>query len=223
MHASQFVVVGSGLIALVISVILWPVVGYAITVVHEGGHALAASMMGGTVTSLTVGPGHNGETRAKGLGPLGAFVFLLGGYVGPSVFGAAGAMLLTRDHVRMVLWLSVFFLLLALLASANYVARAAIVLVGALIVLVIRRASDGQEVFFAYTWIWFLLFGGFGHVLVLQQVRSAGGDTMTDAYQLRRMTFLPASLFSGVFWLFSAAALVFGAVVMLHLYHPHLA
>ncbi|MEU7870546.1 M50 family metallopeptidase [Dactylosporangium sp. NPDC049140] len=218
MHASQLVVVGSGLLALAVSVILWPVVGYAITLAHEGGHALAASMMGGTVDYLNMDRGRGGETKASGLGPVGGFLMGIAGYTGPSGFGVGGALLLAHDQVRLVLWLSVLFLLAALFASGTYVARFTVVVVGALAVLLIRKGSAGQQVFFTYTWIWFLLLGGFGHVLVLQRIR-AEGDPGSDALLLRRMTFLPASLFSGFFWLVSVCALLFGGAVLLRLYH----
>jgi divalent metal cation (Fe/Co/Zn/Cd) transporter len=95
------------------------------------------------------------------------------------------------------------------------------VVLGGLIVLMLHSASAGQQSFFAYTWVWLLLFGGFGQVLAFQHERRNGGDTGSDAVVLRTMTWLPASLWSGFFWLASLIALVVGAGILLHLVDLH--
>jgi divalent metal cation (Fe/Co/Zn/Cd) transporter len=94
-----------------------------------------------------------------------------------------------------------------------------VLLTGAVIVAILRYASTGQQIFFAYTWIWVLLIGGFVNVLVLQHLRGRGGDTSSDAYALRKLTFLPASLWSGVFWLGTLVAFVYGAGILLGMVH----
>jgi len=217
MVRSQSLIIGSGLLALALSVVVWPIVGLAVTVAHEGAHAIAGSVMGGKIKSITLSRDGGGATKITGLGPLGTFFTALAGYLGPSVFGLAGAMLLVRDRVEAVLWVSLVLLVLALLQTGNWVARVAVVLVGGLIVVVLRYASAGQLVFFAYTWIWFLLIGGFGQVLVLQNLRRKGPDSGSDAFQLRKLSFLPASLWSGFFWLTTVSALLYGATILLGL------
>ncbi len=206
---------GSGLLALVISVIVWPVVGFVITVAHEGGHAITGSLMGGRVDAIEIHADQSGGTYVSGLGRPGNIFTGLAGYVGPSIFGLAGALLLTRQQTTAVLWLSVVLLAVALFQSSNMIGRVVTVCTGAAIVLVIRFLSRGQQTFFAYTWIWLLLFGGFGHVVELQQIRRRGTDKASDAYKLRAITFLPASLWSGIFWLFSLAALILGGGILL--------
>jgi hypothetical protein len=216
--ASKLVVVGAGLLALVIAVIAWPIVRFAITIAHEGGHAFTASMMGGAVDSIEIY--RRNDPRGRGVtffraGPFATFLAALAGYLGPSVFGLVGALLLTKGQVKAVLWLSLVFLLLALLQSGNLLGFVSTISTGALIGAVLRYASEGQQLFFTYTWIWFLLIGGWGHVLLLQAGRRSGPDNGSDAYQLRKMTFLPASLWSGLFWLGSLAALIYGAGILL--------
>lgn len=219
MHPSQFTIAGAGLLALVVSFFVWPVLGFVITLVHEGGHAMAGSVMGGKVKSLTLHAEHSGLTTVGGLGPLGTFMVLFGGYVAPSGFGILGAMLLAHDQVRTVLWVTLFLIALVLFAARNNLARFTAVVVGVVIAVVLRKASDWQTTFFAYTWIWFLLLGGLGHVLVFQSDRSTRKDTGSDAFQLRKLTLLPASFWSGVFWLASVCALVFGGGILLRYYH----
>lgn len=211
---SQLVAVTSGLVALVLSLIVWPLVLFAVIIAHEGGHALTASMMGGTVDSIHVygknDPRGRGLTTHSGLGPLGRFFTTLAGYVGPSIFGLGGAVLLAGGHSVAVLWLSLVFLLLALLQMGNVLGRVATVATGAVLVLVLRYASPDGRTFFAYTWVWFLLFGGFGHVI-------ATGWHSGDATTLRKRTLVPAVLWSALFGLATLAALGYGAGILLNL------
>jgi len=208
---SRMVVVGSGLLALFISLVVWPVVGFAVTVAHEGGHAITGSMMGGTVHSIRLGRGATGVTRILGGGLLGSFLTGLSGYLGPSLFGLLGAVLLTGGHDLAVLWLSLVFLLLALLQMRNILGAVATVATGALIVLVLKYAPPHGRTFFAYTWIWFLLFGGFGHVA------TPGRTTSADAAGLKKLTFLPATVWDGFFWLATLAGLAYGGGILLGL------
>jgi hypothetical protein len=214
---SEIMVVGAGFLAFAVSLIVWPIVRFAITIAHEGGHAVTASMMGGKVNSIKLHRTGGGVTHFKDTGPFGTFLTALAGYTGPSIFGLIGAMLLSKGHVDAVLYLSLFFLVLALLRTGNFFGGLAVVLTGAMVFVVARYGSSGQQTFFAYTWVWFLLFGGFGHVLALQRLRGEGKDDSSDAFQLKAMTFLPASLWSGFFWLGSLAALVYGGGILLGL------
>jgi hypothetical protein len=206
------VVVGSGLLALLLSLIIWPIVRFAITLAHEGGHAFTASLMGGAVDSIHLY--RNDDSRGRGktyfrdVGPFGRFWTALAGYLGPSAFGLLGVVLLVYNRVNVVLWLSLVFLVLALMQSGNLLGFVTSVATGAIVVMVLKYGSPGQETLFAYTWIWFLLFGGFGHVIA---VLSGSGD----AHELRAMTFLPVSLWSGFFWLTTLGALVYGGGVLL--------
>ena len=210
-------VAGAGLLALVLSVILWPVVIFATTVVHEGGHVMTGAAMGGRVKSVKFDRSGGGATDIAGLGPFGMFLTALSGYLLPSVFGLVDAALLGHDKVSAVLWLSLLFLIMMLIQAGNLMAGFVTVALGTAIVLVMRYTTAGAQAFFAYTWTWLLLFGGFGGVLVLQAVRRAGEDGRSDAYRLRKATLLPASLWSGFFWLTSIVAMGFGAGILLGL------
>jgi hypothetical protein len=213
----NMVVIGAGLLALIISLVVWPIAQYSIIIVHEGGHALAVSAMGGRVTGVRVGRRRDGETRSTGLGPFGAFVTALAGYLGPSAFGLVGAVILHDGHVKLVLWLSVILLLLAMVQMHNPFGVLATGLTGGVIVLFLAYADPSKQLFFTYTWIWFLLIGGFGGVLTLQRARAGGDDNSSDAFALRKLTYLPASLWSGMFWLTTLTVLIYGAGILLDL------
>lgn len=221
---SQVFIIGAGLVALGLSLVVWPIVRFVISLAHEGSHAITGSLMGATIEKIEVYRARPNQPRAatfyaKQAGPLGRFFTVLAGYLGPSAFGLAGAWLLASGHPAAVLWLSVVFLFVALLNAGNLLARVAIIIAGVVFFVVIRYASAAQQAFFAYVWIWFLLIGGFGHVLVLQRERRDGDDQGSDAYRLRGMTFLPASLWSGFFWLATLVALGYGAAILVGAVH----
>jgi hypothetical protein len=212
-------VAGAGMLALVLSVVVWPVVTVLVTIAHEGGHAVTGSLMGGTVKSMRIDLKSSGSTSLGGLGPLGGFLATLAGYAGSSIFGLIGAMLLADGRVSVVLWLSLVLLVLAFLATSNWFGRVGIVLVGALIALVIRYATGGERMFFAYTWIWLLLLGGFADVLTMQALRKKGGK-IADLGLLRDKTYMPTSLWSGFYWLLSVVVLVVGGGILLGILQP---
>lgn len=214
---NQPLVIGSGLLALALSVVVWPVTKFATTLAHEGGHALAASTMGGTVDSIRLNGDGSGATNVGGLGWFGKVFTGLAGYLGPSAFGLAGAVLLADDRVAVVLWLTLFFLVLALLQIGRIVGAVVVVAIGTIVVLVLRYASAGQQTWFAYTWVWFLLLSGFRHVITLQRLRKLGPDSRSDAYELRTRTHLPARLWSGLFWPATLVGLGYGAAILLDL------
>jgi hypothetical protein len=218
----QVLVIAAGLLAFVLTLTVWRVVEFAITIAHEGSHAITASMTGSAVESVRINRSGGGATNFQDVGSLSKFLTWLAGYLGPSAFGLVGAVLLADNKVVAVLWTSLFFLLLALLQSGNPLGAVVIVATGAVIVLILRYAPPGLQTFFAYTWIWLLLIGGFLHVRVLQRARKQGSDEKSDAYQLRKLTHVPASLWSGFFWLATLVALFFGGLVLLELVHIEL-
>jgi hypothetical protein len=205
-------VVGSFLAALAMSILFWPVVAYASTVAHEGGHAWTASMMGGRVFSIRVDRAPaRGVTELSG-SVVGKFVAALSGYLGPSVFGLSGSLLLARGHVAGVLWVSLALLFAALLLAATWFTRLVVIAIGALIVLVLKNTVGTQQAFFAYTWVWLLLMAGFGHVLWHKSAAS-------DYARLREETYLPVSIWYGLYWLLTLTALVVGAGILFGLIH----
>jgi hypothetical protein len=222
---SLMLVVGTAVLALVALLTLWPIVGHSVTAAHEGGHALIGSLVGGTVKSVTLNRDNSGLTAVAGPGGLGIVLVALAGYLGPSLFGLLGALLLTQGQSTAVLWLSVAFLVILLFQVVNLFGFLVVIATGAAMVMVMRTDSAAVQTVFAYTWIWFLLFGGFRDVLGLRRLRQkakrkGGRDESSDAFGLRKLTYLPAGLWMAVFWLGSLTALVFGAAMLLGLTGP---
>jgi len=211
---SLVLVVGAGLTALLIVGLGWAVTRYAITIAHEGGHALTASSLGVRVAGIVI-DSRGGETKSDLVpGSANDFLITLAGYVAPSLFGLGGAILLNVGQVRNVLWLSLGFLVCALFMSRNPVTVVKVGLTLLCILAVLRYAGAGFQTFFAYAWIWFLLIGGVRSVLNLSRIRETGRDTVSDVYFLQKSSYLPASLWIGFYGLFSFASLVLGALIL---------
>jgi len=214
----MMMVVGTGLIALVISVIAWPLFTLVVTIPHEGGHAIVGSVLGGRIGSIRMDHRGNGVTLIASLGWFGSLLTGLAGYIGPSIFGIAGAALLAKHQVATVLWISVALLVLALLRARGLFTLLFTVFIASLFFVVARYASAGQQEFFAYTWVWILLLGGFRDVVQLQVLRRDNSNA-GDVGILRSLTKLPGSLWGALFWLVTLVALIYGACLMLGYMH----
>jgi hypothetical protein len=212
--ASTGLVVLTGVVAFVVVAVAWALTRAGVTIAHEGGHALTASAMGGRVLDINIHRTGGGVTNFKLDDPAKQFLVFLAGYLGPPLFGLGGAMLLSTGRVRPTLWLSLFLLACALVMAKGWYSVLTTVITGGIIFLVIRYAGGATQVFFAYTWIWYLLFGGIRAVLVLAAVHAEGPSPTSDAGQLRQLSLLPAKLFVGFFGLASFAALVAGGLIM---------
>jgi len=216
---SEALVVLAGILALLITVIGWPMLTHVITIAHEGGHATAASMSGGRVVSVRLEHTGGGNTKGKFPKPGTAF-FHSAGYIGPSFFGLLGSVLLVKGQFEPVLWISLVLVAILLLNVVNLFGWVSALLTGVVLFVVARYAPDGFQELFAVTWVWFLLFGGYGDVIGLRKLRRAiratkKPDEKTDAGMLGKDTWLPAPFWVALFWLFAVAALILGAGIML--------
>jgi hypothetical protein len=215
-QAPLWLVFVTGLVAAAIAGGAWVVVRAAVTVAHEGGHALTAAAVGGRVVDINIYRHGGGLTNAKiAESHQGKrFLFYLAGYIGPSLFGVAGAILLSTGRVRAALWLSLVLVACGLWLAKGWFSVGAMAAVGGLIFLIIRYAGAGAQTFLTYTWVWFLLIGGIRGVFVLAEIRASGKDTDSDAYELSKLTSLPAAIFVGFFALVGFVALVAGGLIM---------
>lgn len=84
------------LIATLITIVLWfvPFADYLVypirlfvTFVHEGGHALAAVLTGGSVQSLTVAPDTSGLVKAYSSSSIAILIFSSAGYLSAMAYG----------------------------------------------------------------------------------------------------------------------------------------
>ncbi len=211
-------VVGTLVLALALVVLneAWRVARNAITIAHEGGHALLAVLTGRRLQGIKVHSDTSGLTLSKGRpsGP-GMVLTLFAGYSAPPLIGLAGAVLLTMGRATIVLWLALVLLVAVLVMIRNLYGLLAVVVTGVLVFLVTWYAPDWVQLAFAYSGVWFLLVGGVRPVFELQRHRSRGRARDSDADQLAGVAVLPAILWVGVFFLVALAALAVGGYLLL--------
>jgi hypothetical protein len=194
---------------------VWRVARNAVTIAHEGGHALIALLTGRRLRGIRLEFDTSGLTLSAGrpTGP-GMMFTLLAGYIAPSLVGVLGAWLLGGNRITLLLWLTVVLLLLMLINIRNLFGVLSLLITGAIVVAVSWYASAQVQSVFAYAGVWFLLFGGVRPVFELQSLRSRGRMPESDADQLAHVTHVPALFWVTVFLLVDVAALVVGAFLL---------
>lgn len=214
---SHLIVVLTAVVALAAVLIrrVWRIVRNAITIAHEGGHALAAVLSGRRLQSIRLRSDTSGltVTRGKPSGP-GMLITLVAGYVTPSLIGLAGAWLLVEHRITISLWLCLVLLLAVLLMIRNVYGFLAVIVTGAAVFGVSWFASATTQAAFAYAGVWFLLLGGVRPVFELVRQRRRGEAPDSDADQLARFTHVPGLLWCGLFLVVSVGALAVGATII---------
>jgi hypothetical protein len=204
------VVIGAALVAAIAVVVrdVWVVARYVVTIVHEGGHALVALLVGRRLRGVRLHSDTSGVTLSRGRpsGP-GMIATTLAGYLAPSVLGIGCAALLAFGHITALLWLVVLLLAAMLVVVRNAYGIASILVTGAAVFLVSWFTSAQVQAAFAFAFTWFLLVAGIRPVVELQRSRRRHRAPDSDADQLAGLTGVP-----GLVWVF-----VFGTVAVLAL------
>jgi hypothetical protein len=209
-----WLVLGSGALALIVvaSARIWPAARTVVTIVHEGGHALAAVATGRRLAGVRMYRNTTGVTVSAGRpdGP-GIALTTAAGYPAPSLLGLGAAALLAVGHLTGMLLLSLVLLAGLAVAVRNAYGLLAIVVTAGVITAVCLFAPAGVQAGFGYALAWFLLLGGVRPVIELQRERRRGGTRRSDADQLARLTRLPGGAWVIFFGIVAVAALVLGA------------
>jgi hypothetical protein len=207
----------TGIVALlvVLTRLPWRIGRNAITIAHEGGHALAALLTGRRLHGIRLHSDTSGLTLSAGrpTGP-GMVLTLLAGYIAPSLVGLAGAWLLGGNRITLLLWIAVALLLAMLVMIRNVFGIVSIVVTTAVVLGVSWYAEPDVQAAFAYTGVWFLLIGGVRPVGELQSLRSRGRMPQSDADQLAGVTRVPALVWVGLFGVVNVIALLIGALLL---------
>jgi len=194
----------------------WVLTRNAITIAHEGGHALVAVLAGRRLTGIRLHSDTSGLTVTKGRASGPGMVFsLLAGYLTPSVLGLVGGFLLSAGRITLLLWLALVLLLAMLVMIRNAYGVVAVVVVGTIVFLVSWYAPPAAQAAFAYAGVWFLLVGGVRPVGELQRLRYRGRAPDSDADQLAGVTHVPALLWVALFGVVNLAALALGGYLLL--------
>ncbi|AEB42903.1 MULTISPECIES: M50 family metallopeptidase [Micromonospora] len=193
----------------------WRVARNAITIAHEGGHALAALLTGRKLRGIRLHSDTSGLTLSAGrpTGP-GMVLTLLAGYIAPPLVGLGGAWLLAGNRITLLLWLAVILLLAMLVMIRNLFGVLSLLVTGGVVLAVSWYASPQVQAAFAWTSVWFLLLGGVRPVIELQRLRTRRGMPASDADQLAGITGLPAFFWVVLFGLVNLAVLVVGGLML---------
>lgn len=194
---------------------LWRLARNAITIAHEGGHALVAVLFGRRLQAIRLHYDTSGLTLTKGKPHGTGMVFtLLAGYAAPSLLGLAGALTLADGRIRLTLWITIALLFLMLLMIRNLYGLLAVLVAGGAVFAISWYASSRVQAAFAYAGVWFLLVGGVRPVFELARQRRRGKADNSDVDQLGVLTHVPAWLWLGLYVIVTFAALVYGAYLL---------
>ncbi len=168
--------VGSLILGLAAS-LLWTVTRFLIVAAHHGSQALLFSAGGRRIKHIEMRPGRS-EIVVEGDA---SFFALLGGFLGPSLFGLLGAtMLAHRLSPETVLWTAFILLAIVFFQTKNPFGLVITAIYGTLLFVLARNGSAGVRALSAYSLVWFLLLGSVIHT-VLYSV--AGKDAATCVRQ----------------------------------------
>ena len=217
---AQWLVIATGVAALAVTVPrrTWLLARNAITIAHEGGHALVALAARRRLEAIRLHSDTSGVTVTRGRPTgLGVVLTLAAGYTAAPLLGLGGAALLGAGRVAVLLWVATALLLAMLVMVRNAYGILSVVLTGTLFVLVSWLAAPDVQALFAYAVVWFLLLGGVRPVFELQSKRRHGGAPDSDADQLARLTHVPAGVWLVFFHTVSLCCLIGGATWLLGL------
>jgi hypothetical protein len=194
----------------------WHVARNAITIAHEGGHAVVSLLSGRKLEGIRLHSDTSGVTysRGKGSGP-GMVLTAAAGYVSPSLLGLGAAWLLAAHHVTAMLWLLLVLLAATFLEIRNAYGVLAVLATAGAVFAVSYFTSVMVQSVFSYVTAWFLLLGGIRPVLELRRQRRDAirrrRPLASDADQLARLTGVPGGAWVAIFGVACVAALILGA------------
>lgn len=193
---------------------LWVRARYIITVIHEGGHGLAAVLSGRRLTGIRLHRDTSGTTlssgRRRGLG----LAFTAGaGYLAPPVFGLAVAAQVRWGSPVYALAASLVLVAMVLLYVRNFFGLLVVLVCGLGLAALVWRAPQQGQLAACYAIAWFLVLGGLRDTWALWGVRRRGRRT-TDVDILARCTLIPAVVWNVFFIVLCAAAAVLVAVIL---------
>lgn len=212
-EASTLLVIAA--VALAAVILAWPVVRMVVTVCHEAGHAVAATLTGRALVGIRLHSDTSGVTLTRGrpTGP-GMALTLLAGYPAASLIGLGAAALAGTGHAIGTLALLVVLLALMLLKIRNVVGALVVLGLGAALALATWYAPAQLLVWLAYGLAWLLLIAGPRPVLELASTRGRTA-LASDAAQLAQLTHVPRVLWIALWLALSVGALAWGTVLML--------
>jgi peptidase M50B-like protein len=186
---------------------VWLVTRHITVIAHEGAHATMGSALGRTVQGISLQPNADGATAVSGGGKPGSAVIAAVGYLGPSAFGVGAAALIRTGHIVAVLWAAIVALLGVMFVLRRSFGVITVIVAFVFLLLLAGAATVRVQVLTAYVLTWFLLASGV-------RIVALRGPGAVDAGILRDITRIPRGFWYGFWLLGTAAALVYGASLL---------
>lgn len=204
--------------ALVLPRAAWRRTRHAVTIAHEGGHALVAVLCGRRLSGIRLHSDTSGVTvsRGRARGP-GMVATLLAGYTAPALLGLAAAWVLGTGHAVALLWGFVALLVVLVVQVRNWFGLWSVLVTGVVVGAASYWLPEQAQSASAHLVAWFLLLAAPRPVVELVAERSSrGGRTgRSDPDQLARLTHLPTVVWVAVFALVAGGALLLGGRLLL--------
>jgi hypothetical protein len=193
----------------------WRLARHAITIAHEAGHALVATLTGRRLSGIRLHSDTSGVTVSRGR-PRGPAMIatLLAGYTAPAVLGLMSAWLLGAGYATAVLWALLLALVLVLVQVRNWFGLWSVLVTGALVFAATWLLDERWRGLVATAVVAFLLLGAVRTVIELQRVRRGGHARNSDADQLARLSHVPGPVWVGVFFLVATVCVVLGGAFL---------
>jgi hypothetical protein len=197
---------------LVLLPVAWHVTRHVVTIAHEGGHGLVASMSGRKLSGIRLHSDTSGLTVSRGrpTGP-GMILTLLAGYTAPALLGLGAARLFGLGYAVGLLWLLLVALALLLVQIRNWFGLWSVLVTAAVVFSVTHFGSSRVQGVFALLVTAFLLLASVRTIVELQVTRSRQRSSGSDADQLARLTHLPGLFWVAVFLIVSLASVALSA------------
>ncbi len=190
----------------------WRMTRTAVTIAHEGGHALVAVLVGRGLSGIRLHADTSGVTYSTGAGRgPGVVAMFLAGYLMPPLLGLGGAVLVAAELDQVALWIGIALLVATLFQIRNAYGALSVLVSGAILAAVAIWAEPELRTGFAAALCWFLLFGGVRACVELRRGRRRGRLRHSDADRLAELTPLSGAVWAVAFllvsWVVTAGAL----------------
>jgi hypothetical protein len=206
----------AALIAWVLAVPMFFAGKYLTVLAHEGGHAFLGLALFRGISGITIKSNGGGETRHEpAIWPV-LLLILTFGYLGPSLFGLFAAWLLLHDPAATVLWGSIAFLAVMLLATEGFLGPVLIISLMVALFQVVTRAEPSMIALVAHVWTWFLLISGVQRLFLLMS-RKDYTSPRNDTMKLGQMTLVGGAFWGALLLVAAIAALAYGGALLLRL------
>lgn len=194
---------------------LWERTRYVVTVIHEGGHGIAALLTGRRLNGIRLHRDTSGATLSTG-GRHGITFTALAGYLSPSVVGVVVAFLIAGGLSVEALAGALVVLFLVLLYIRNFFGVLVVAVCGLAVAMLIWRAPPQTQILAGYAISAFLVVGAMRDSCALWIMRRRGSRN-SDADVLARNTHVPAALWNLAFIVFNMLGVLIVIIVQFRL------